>query len=161
MDERGAIKTTPLCAWGDSRGILEVVKAGGKIASLRRTPVGTGSDQPDLAKLGRRIAAYAAHDGTFDPRIPGLHVSRFSCINSGRSHGLELLALCHITRGAKSVIVGQQARRLMLSGRLKARAASAWASSVRRNSAVNAAVFFGTAPAKDIARLRNDTPLSA
>jgi len=83
------------------------VKTNGKIATLRQADV--DARQSDLAKLARRIAAYAPHDGTFDLRIPGLHVSRFSRINSERSHVLQLPALCLITRGAKSVIVGQEA----------------------------------------------------
>ena len=62
----------------------------------------------DLANLARRIAAYAPHDGTFDLRIPGLHVSRFSRINSECVHAIQLPSLCLITRGAKSVIVGQE-----------------------------------------------------
>jgi len=84
------------------------VKPNGKIAPSRQASVEVDSPPLDLANLARRIAAYAPHDGTFDLRIPGLHVSRFSRINSECVHAIQLPSLCLITRGAKSVIVGQE-----------------------------------------------------
>jgi len=84
------------------------VKPGGKIAPWRRASAEVDSPALHLANLARRIAAYAPHDGTFDLRIPGLHVSRFSRINSECVHAVQLPSLCLITRGAKSVIVGQE-----------------------------------------------------
>ena len=64
-------------------------------------------DQPGLAKLSRLIAAYAPHDGSFELRIPGLHVSRYSRTNSECVHALGLPSLCIAAQGAKTVIVGQ------------------------------------------------------
>jgi AraC-like DNA-binding protein len=64
-------------------------------------------DQPGLAKLSRLIAAYAPHDGSFELRIPGLHVSRYSRVNSECVHALGLPSLCIAAQGAKTVIVGQ------------------------------------------------------
>jgi len=61
-----------------------------------------------MARLARLIAAYAPHDGVFDLRIPGLHVSRFSRVNTECVHALHVPSLCIITEGAKSVIVGQE-----------------------------------------------------
>jgi len=58
--------------------IVEGVKTNGKVVSMRQVGDGVDSNKPDSAKLARLIAAYAPHDGTFDLRIPGLHVSRFS-----------------------------------------------------------------------------------
>ncbi|HVO97839.1 MAG TPA: AraC family transcriptional regulator, partial [Bryobacteraceae bacterium] len=84
------------------------MKPNGKIAPSRQASVEVDSPPLDLANLARRIAAYAPHDGTFDLRIPGLHVSRFSRINSECVHAIQLPSLCLITRGAKSVIVGQE-----------------------------------------------------
>ena len=84
------------------------MKPGGKIAPWRRASAEVDSPPLHLANLARRIAAYAPHDGTFDLRIPGLHVSRFSRINSECVHAIQLPSLCLITRGAKSVIVGQE-----------------------------------------------------
>jgi len=84
------------------------VKASAKFDSAPPPEIAGPPSQPDVENLARRIAAYAPHDGTFDLRIPGLHVSRFSRINPVRSHVLQLPALCLITRGAKSVVVGQE-----------------------------------------------------
>jgi hypothetical protein len=48
------------------------------------------------------------HDGIFDLRIPGLHVSRFSRINEECVHALHLPSLCIIAQGEKTVTVGQE-----------------------------------------------------
>lgn len=67
-----------------------------------------GPNEPGTANLARRIAAYAPHEGTFDLRIPGLHVSRFSQTHTDCVHALHLPALCIIAQGSKTVIVGQE-----------------------------------------------------
>lgn len=84
------------------------MKANGKLASPSRPEDAAGLSHSGQRQLADRIAAYAPHDGTFDLHIPGLHVSRFSRTNPVRSHVLQLPALCLITRGAKSVLVGQE-----------------------------------------------------
>jgi AraC-like DNA-binding protein len=84
------------------------VKSNGKIAAPRRPDKAGGSREPDAAKLARRIAAYAPHDGSFDLRIPGLHVSRTSRTNTECAHALRLPSLCFIAQGAKTVIVGEE-----------------------------------------------------
>ena len=84
------------------------MKTNGKIASPRRPDKVGGSNEPDTAKLARRIAAYAPHDGSFDLRIPGLCASRFSRTNSECAHVLRLPSLCMVAQGAKTVIVGQE-----------------------------------------------------
>jgi AraC-like DNA-binding protein len=66
-----------------------------------------GAAESDVRKLARLIAAYAPHDGTFDLRIPGLHVSRFSRLNPGCVHAVQVPSLCFIAQGAKTIIVGQ------------------------------------------------------
>jgi AraC-like DNA-binding protein len=81
------------------------VKTNGKIATAKSTAL----HEAGTAPLARRIAAYTPHDGTFDLRIPGLHVSRFSCVNTECVHGLQVPALCIIAQGAKRTIAGQQA----------------------------------------------------
>jgi hypothetical protein len=65
------------------------VKSNGKIAFPRRREKADGSIEPDTAKLARRIAAYAPHDGSFDLRIPGLCASRYSRIDSQCAHILR------------------------------------------------------------------------
>ncbi len=54
------------------------------------------------------IAGYAPHDGSFELRVPGLHASRFSRINTECVHALRLPSLCIAAQGAKTVIVGQE-----------------------------------------------------
>ena len=66
------------------------------------------SNEPDTPKLARLIAAYAPHDGSFELRVPDLHVSRFSRVNGECVHTLRLPSLCVIAQGAKTVIVGQE-----------------------------------------------------
>ena len=87
--------------------ILEPVKTNGKIASFPRTAKVSAPSQPGLPKLASLIAAYAPHDGSFELRIPGLHVSRYSRVNSECVHALGLPSLCIAAQGAKTVIVGQ------------------------------------------------------
>jgi AraC-like DNA-binding protein len=61
-----------------------------------------------MAMLAGLIRAYAPHDGSFELRIPGLHVSRASRTNTECAHALRLPSLCFIAQGAKTVIVGDE-----------------------------------------------------
>ncbi len=65
-------------------------------------------DEPEAAELARLIAAYAPHDGVFELRIAGVHVSRASRTNEECVHALRLPCLSIIARGAKTVIVGEK-----------------------------------------------------
>ena len=116
-------------------GILEDVKTNGKRPYPERPPQVAGPTEPDTAKLARSIAAYAPQDGTFDLRIPGLHVSRFSRTNMGCVHALQLPALCIIAQAASSA--GQRMGYL---------SASQFSREYSR--------FFGSAPTRDMAKLR-------
>jgi AraC-like DNA-binding protein len=60
-----------------------------------------------VAKLGRLIAAYAPHDGSFALRIPGLHAIRLSRVNKECVHAVRLPSLCMAAQGAKTMMVGQ------------------------------------------------------
>jgi AraC-like DNA-binding protein len=84
------------------------MKTNAKVVPLRHSDNKPDLRPPDTAKLARLLAAYAPHDGTFELRIPGLHVSRFSRINNECVHALSLPSLCILAQGAKSVIVGQE-----------------------------------------------------
>jgi AraC-like DNA-binding protein len=90
------------------RGIFEGIKTSRKTASPRLAYMRAGLDEPDTAKLARLVAAYAPHDGVFELRIPGLHVSRATRINKECVHALRLPCLSIIAQGAKTVIVGQE-----------------------------------------------------
>jgi AraC-like DNA-binding protein len=80
----------------------------GKTVSFRQANKLAGPGEPHTAPLASCIAAYAPHDGSFQMRVPGLQVSRFSRINGECVHALRLPSLCIIAQGAKTVIVGQE-----------------------------------------------------
>ena len=84
------------------------MKSDGRIALVSRTGSTAGPKEAGMGQLARRIAAYAPHDGTFDLRIPGLHVSRFSRVSAECVHALQVPALCVIVQGIKTVIVGHE-----------------------------------------------------
>jgi AraC-like DNA-binding protein len=86
--------------------ILEGMKTNGKAASRRKPNDGAGPNEPEVSKLARCIAAYAPHDGSFELRIPGVHASRFSRINTECVHALRVPSLCIVAQGAKATIVG-------------------------------------------------------
>jgi AraC-like DNA-binding protein len=79
-----------------------------KTASLHQPEKTARPREADIAKLARLISAYAPHDGTFELRIPGLHVSRTARTNTECAHALRLPSLCFIAQGAKSVVVGDE-----------------------------------------------------
>src|SRR5579863_8196627 len=83
------------------------MKANGHIAAFPSRPKLDEVTQHGTATLARLIAAYAPHDGSFELRIPGLHASRMSRINTECFHTLRLPSLCIVVQGAKTVIVGQ------------------------------------------------------
>ena len=84
------------------------METNGRIAIPRRPDQASWPDDSPTASLARLAAAYAPHDGSFEMRIPGLHVSRFSRINKDCVHALRLPCLSIIAQGAKRVIVGQE-----------------------------------------------------
>jgi len=89
-------------------GILETAKSNGKGPSSFGEDKFAGVKEPDTAHLGRLIAAYAPHDGSFELRVPGLHANRFSRANKECVHVLRLPSLCIAAQGAKTVIVGDE-----------------------------------------------------
>jgi AraC-like DNA-binding protein len=91
-----------------SGSILEHVKSNGKSVSARQANSGLRANEPDTVQLARCIAAYAPHDGSFELRIPGVHASRFSRINTECVHALRVPSLCIVAQGAKSTIVGEE-----------------------------------------------------
>jgi AraC-like DNA-binding protein len=67
-----------------------------------------GSTEPDVVRLASLIRAYTPHDGRFELRIPGVHVSRVSRTNTELMHATARPALCIVAQGAKSVLLGQE-----------------------------------------------------
>ncbi len=82
-------------------------KSNGKATSIRPLDTESASTDSGTAELARLIAAYAPHDGSFELRVPGLHASRLSRVNTECFHTLRLPSLCIVVQGAKSVIVGK------------------------------------------------------
>ncbi|MGO8695832.1 MAG: AraC family transcriptional regulator N-terminal domain-containing protein [Rectinemataceae bacterium] len=67
----------------------------------------TEKKSPDIATLADLLKAYAPHDGSFELRVPGLHVIRRSRTTTELMHGVQQSALCIVAQGAKSVILGR------------------------------------------------------
>jgi len=65
-------------------------------------------DLTDLAKLTRLLLAHAPYDGTFDLRLPGVHVSKASHSDKEMHHAVMQPALCMVAQGAKRVILGKE-----------------------------------------------------
>jgi AraC-like DNA-binding protein len=67
-----------------------------------------GSLDAETARLAHLIYTHAPHDGTFSQRIPGLHVSRYSRIETDYVKTFYLPSLVIVAQGAKAVTVGQE-----------------------------------------------------
>jgi hypothetical protein len=83
----------------------------GKPQTIRQANKLADPNESDPAQLASCLAAYAPHDGSFQMRVPGLQVSRFSRINGECVHALRSPSLCIIAQGAKTVIVGEEVYR--------------------------------------------------
>ena len=64
--------------------------------------------RPDLAKLTDLVMAHAPYDGSFDLRLPGVHVTRASRVHKELVHGVLSSSLCLVAQGAKRVMLGQE-----------------------------------------------------
>jgi len=84
------------------------MKTNGKVVPLRRAGDGANPSESDTARLARLISAYAPYDDSFELRIPGVHASRFSRVNTECFHSIRVPSLCMVAQGAKTVIVGQE-----------------------------------------------------
>ncbi|HYI12841.1 MAG TPA: AraC family transcriptional regulator [Thermoanaerobaculia bacterium] len=62
---------------------------------------------PAVAKLAKLIGAHAPYDGSFELRVPGVHVIRLSRTNAESIHGIARSAVCIVAQGAKTVMVGE------------------------------------------------------
>lgn len=64
--------------------------------------------QADLAKLTELLKAHAPYDGSFELRLPGVHVTRTSRVHKELVHGVLRSSLCLVAQGAKRVMLGQE-----------------------------------------------------
>ena len=90
------------------KGMLEIVRTNGRTVTSRRVDGNAMPSHPDTARLAGLIAAYAPHDGSFEMRVPGMMVSRFSRINKECVHALRISSLCIVAQGGKTVVVGDE-----------------------------------------------------
>ena len=67
-----------------------------------------GSREPDLIRLAELIRAHTPHDGQFELRISGVHVSRASRTNTELVYTTARPCVCIIAQGAKSVLLGRE-----------------------------------------------------
>lgn len=61
----------------------------------------------NLERLTKLIGAHAPYEGTFELRVPGVHVIRISRVNAESIHGMQRSSLCLVAQGAKTVWVGE------------------------------------------------------
>jgi len=71
------------------------------------TPI-AGSPEPEVMKLAGLIRRYTPHDGLFELRLPGVYAIRVSRTSSELYHALQRPAVCIVTQGAKTVLLGQE-----------------------------------------------------
>jgi len=64
--------------------------------------------RPDLAKLTDLLKAHAPYDGSFELRLPGVHITRTSRVHKELVHGVLRSSLCLVAQGAKRVMLGQE-----------------------------------------------------
>jgi len=81
---------------------------------VKPTPAGNKRPKPSgrapgLAWLAEQVKKYAPHDGSFDTRLPGLHLTRRSGPYQGYVRDLQKPALCLVAQGAKTALLGKEA----------------------------------------------------
>lgn len=67
-----------------------------------------GSLDAEIAVLAHLISTHAPHDGTFSQRIPGLHLGRYSRIDTDYVYTIYTPSVVIAAQGAKAVTVGQE-----------------------------------------------------
>ncbi len=78
-----------------------------KAGSTKLTTL-AGLNEEDMARLAGLLKAFAPHDGTFDLRIPGVHVIRRSTAYTELVHGVLQPSLCIVAQGAKEIVLGKE-----------------------------------------------------
>jgi hypothetical protein len=59
-----------------------------------------GSEHPDLPRLAELVKIYAPYDGSFETKVPGVHVFRRSKMNAEKLHVLAQASLCVVAQGS-------------------------------------------------------------
>ena len=66
------------------------------------------SRRSGLAQLADLLKAHAPYDGSFEVRLPGVHVTRTSGPHKEFHHAVVRPAICLVAQGAKRVMLGQE-----------------------------------------------------
>jgi AraC-like DNA-binding protein len=80
-----------------------------KPARSKATQAPRARPMPELELLADQIRRYAPHDGAFDLRLEGLHLTRRSGPYQGQVRDLQKPALCLVAQGAKTAMLGKEA----------------------------------------------------
>ncbi|MBV7275813.1 AraC family transcriptional regulator [Clostridium sp. PL3] len=67
-----------------------------------------GTHEEEISRLAHLIYTQTPHDGTFSHRIPGLHINRYSRIETNTIKTLCLPSLLIVAQGAKAVTLGNK-----------------------------------------------------
>lgn len=68
-------------------------------------PLTKQMNHPRLAEL---VKVYAPYDGSFETKIPGIHVFRRSKMNTEKLHVIARASLCVVAQGAKMVMLDKE-----------------------------------------------------
>lgn len=64
--------------------------------------------EEETSRLASLIYSQAPHDGTFSQRIPGLHINRYSKIETDITKAFYLPSLLIVAQGAKAITLGKE-----------------------------------------------------
>lgn len=67
-----------------------------------------GMPEEEISRLAHLIYTQTPHDGTFSQRIPGLHLNRYSRIETDIMKTFYLPSLLIVAEGAKAVTLGKE-----------------------------------------------------
>ena len=76
-------------------------------AKVKKT-TNPGSEQADLPRLAGLVKTYAPYDGSFETKVPGVHVFRRSKMNTEKLHVFAQASLCVVAQGAKTVMLDKE-----------------------------------------------------
>lgn len=78
-----------------------------RISNNRPAPAAKSAG--DIARLAGLIKTHAPYDGSFETKIPGVHVFHRSKVNVAKLHVVAQASLCVVAQGAKTVMLDKEA----------------------------------------------------
>jgi AraC-like DNA-binding protein len=67
-----------------------------------------GRSAGEVARLGELVKIYAPYDGSFETKVPRVHVFRRSKMNTAKLHVVAQASLCLVAQGAKTVMLDKE-----------------------------------------------------